>query len=76
MKSLRGACSWVTIAVLFLLPSVALAEVSVQLDGHGNFKRTWYLTGGKGRSAFVWNTFMKNTEARLAMQRCGFSQQP
>ena len=41
MKSLRGAWSWVTIAALFLLPSVALSEVSVQLDSHGNFKRTW-----------------------------------
>jgi hypothetical protein len=54
MRRLRGTWSWVTIAALFLLPSLALAEVSVQLDGQGKFKRTWYLTAGKGRNAYVW----------------------
>ena len=41
-------------AALAFLPSVALAEVSVQLDGRGNYKRFYYLTEGKGRNRIVW----------------------
>jgi hypothetical protein len=54
MNRLRGTRSWTTVAALLLLPSVALAEVSVQLDSRGNYKRYWYLTAGRGRSAIVW----------------------
>jgi hypothetical protein len=54
MNRLRGTRSLVTVAALLLLPCVALAEVSVQLDGRGHYKRYWYLTSGRGRTAIVW----------------------
>ena len=46
---------WLAVtAVLVLLPSVARAEVSAQLDARGNFKRLVYVTGGGGRNRVVW----------------------
>ncbi len=54
MNRLRGARSWVMVAALLLLPSLALAEISVQLDGRGNYRRTWFLTAARGRSPVIW----------------------
>jgi hypothetical protein len=50
MSRLRGIRSWLAVAALVLLPSTVLAEVSVQLDAHGNYKRYWYLVAGRGSS--------------------------
>jgi hypothetical protein len=54
MKRLRGVRYLMTVAAILLLPAVALAEVSVQLDNRGRFKRFWYLTGGRGQNAVIW----------------------
>jgi len=54
MKRLRGSRQWAVVAVLALLPSLALAEVSVQVDARGNYKRFCYLTHRKGLSRIVW----------------------
>jgi len=42
----------VVVAALALLPSLALAEVSVQLNGRGEFKRVVYMTDARGRA--IW----------------------
>ncbi|HEV8701218.1 MAG TPA: hypothetical protein VGV60_08105 [Candidatus Polarisedimenticolia bacterium] len=44
----------VLVAALVIVPSLALAEVSVQFNGHGDFKRVVYLTGAHGRTYVVW----------------------
>lgn len=44
----------VLVAALVIVPSLALAEVSVQLNGRGEFKRVVYLTGDRGRTHIVW----------------------
>jgi hypothetical protein len=40
--------------LLMLIPAMARAEVSVQLDQQGRLKRVLYLTRGNGASAVVW----------------------
>ena len=54
MIRLRGSRRWVVVAVLALLPTLVLAEVSVQLDARGNFKRFYCLTRKKGPVNVVW----------------------
>jgi len=54
MRRLCGSRRWVVVAVLALLPSLALAEVSAQLDARGNFKRYFYLTRKKDLSNIIW----------------------
>ena len=55
MKRLRGSGLWIIVTVLALLPSLALAEVSAQLDARGKFKRFYYLTRKKGLMTVVWD---------------------
>ena len=54
MKRLRGSGLWIIVTVLALLPSLALAEVSAQLDARGKFKRFYYLTRKRDLSSVVW----------------------
>jgi hypothetical protein len=54
MNARRGLRSSIVLATLLIVPTLALAEVSVQLDSRGNFKRFWYLTAPAGRRDFVW----------------------
>src|SRR5262245_46940678 len=70
MRRLRGARIPLTIAAVLLVPAVALAEVSVQLDGRGNFKRLWYLTGGKGRSV-IWGQVRSKVAPNFVLNPLG-----
>lgn len=54
MKTARSIGFLPIALALILLPSLALAEVSVQLDPHGRFRRLVYLTKGTGASRVVW----------------------
>jgi len=49
-----GSRRWVAVAVLALLPSLALAEVGAQLDSRGSFKRFFLLTRKRGPTNAVW----------------------
>jgi len=71
MSVLRGIRSWFAVAALLILPSTVLAEVSVQVDSHGNFKRYFYLTGGRGRSSFVWRQVRPNLSPELVLNPLG-----
>jgi hypothetical protein len=71
MSKLRGVRSCFTVAALLVLPSVALAEVSVQLDGHGTYRRFWYLSGGKGRSAVIWKQVRPHLPPRVILNPLG-----
>ncbi len=55
MRTIRNARSIVLALALFLLPTLALAEVSVVLDHQGQFKRLVVLTRGRGRSTGYWS---------------------
>ena len=71
MNRLRGTRSWATAAALLLFPSMVLAEVSVQLDSLGNYKRFVYLTVGKGRTAVVWRQMRaRRSEERRVGKEC------
>jgi len=54
MNRLHGSRRWGVVAILALLPSLALAEVSAQLDARGNFKRVNYLVRKKGAVNVIW----------------------
>ncbi|HET6278177.1 MAG TPA: hypothetical protein VFG08_05280 [Candidatus Polarisedimenticolia bacterium] len=56
---------------LLLLPAVALAEVSVQLDNDGKLKRVHVLTRGEGRSAVVWGQVRKYLPLELMLNPLG-----
>lgn len=70
MNRRREFRSWLMISALLLLPSLALAEVSVQLDGRGNYKRYWYLTLGRGR-AVVWGQVRPRLPQHLLLNPLG-----
>ena len=70
MRRLRGARIPLTIAAVLLVPAVALAEVSVQLDGRGNFKRLWYLTSGKGRPV-IWEQVRSKVAPNFVLNPLG-----
>jgi hypothetical protein len=70
MNRMRGTLPWVVVAAL-LLPSLALAEVSVQLDGRGNYKRYWYLTSGKGSNALVWRQIRPRLPQHVVLNPLG-----
>ena len=71
MSVLRGIRSWFAVAALLVLPSTALAEVSVMVDAHGHFKRLFYVTGGNGRSSFVWRQVRPNLSPELVLNPLG-----
>jgi hypothetical protein len=71
MSTLRGIRSWFAVAALLVLPSTVLAEVSIQVDGHGNYKRYFYLTGGRGRSAIVWKQVRPHLSPQLVLNPLG-----
>jgi len=71
MSTLRGIRSWFAVAALVSLPSTVLAEVSVQLDGHGNFRRYVYLADGKGPSASVWRQVRPHVSPELLLNPLG-----
>lgn len=48
------------VSALLLLPSLALAEVSVQLNARGEFKKVVYLTEEHGRARTVWGQVRPN----------------
>ena len=73
MSVLRGIRFWFAVAALLVLPSTVLAEVSVQVDSHGNFKRYFYLTGGGGKSAIVWTQVRPHLSPRLVLNPLGDS---
>lgn len=56
---------------LLLLPAAALAEVSVQLDPDGKFKKVHVLTRGEGRSAVVWGQIRKYLPLELMLNPLG-----
>lgn len=71
MNRLRGTRSWATVAALLLFPSMVLAEVSVQVDSLGNYKRFVYLTVGKGRTAVVWRQMRARLPQNLVLNPLG-----
>ncbi len=73
MSVLRGIRSWFAIAALAVLPSTVLAEVSVQVDSQGNYKRYFYLTEGKGRSAIIWRQVRPHLSPGLVLNPLGDS---
>jgi len=58
---------------MLLLPAVALAEVSVQLDKNGKFKKVHVITqgDGKGRSTVVWGQVRKYLPQELMLNPLG-----
>jgi hypothetical protein len=54
MNTHRRSRSLAAALSLLLVPAVTLAEVSVQLDHEGKYKRYFYLTRGNGSSSVVW----------------------
>jgi len=56
---------------LLLLPAVALAEVSVQLDNDGKLKKVHVFTRGEGRSAVVWGQVRKYLPLELMLNPLG-----
>lgn len=71
MSRLRGIRSWLAVAALVLLPSTVLAEVSVQLDAHGNYKRYWYLVTGRGRFASYWRQVRAHLPPQVVLNPLG-----
>jgi len=69
MKRTIGATA--VIACLLLVPAVALAEISVQLDNHGQFKKYFYLTQGEGRSGVVWGQMRGHVPLHLMLNPLG-----
>jgi len=73
MSVKRGIRSWFAVAALLVLPSTVLAELSVQVDSQGNYKRYFYLAGGRGRSAIVWKQVRPNLSPGLVLNPLGDS---
>jgi hypothetical protein len=70
-KRISGRAVAAAIAVFVLLPSMALAEVSVKLDRQGNLKRVFYLTQGNGHSARVWGQVRPHMPLELMLNPLG-----
>lgn len=73
MSTLRGLRFWFAVAALLVLPSTLLAEISVQVDSQGRYKRFYYLTGGRGRSAIVWKQVRPHLSPQLVLNPLGDS---
>jgi len=71
MNTLRGIRSWFAVAALLALPASALAEVSVLVDGHGNFRRYVYLAGGRSPSAVVWKQVRPHVSPEFLLNPLG-----
>jgi hypothetical protein len=57
--------------VVALLPSLARAEVSVQLDGHGRFKRMVVLARGNGSTLEIWKQMRARVPAAWLLNPLG-----
>jgi hypothetical protein len=60
-----------TVTVGLLLPAIGFAEVSVQLDKDGQFKKYFYLTRGEGHSNVVWGQQRGNLPLELMLNPLG-----
>jgi len=56
---------------MLLLPAIALAEVSVQLDNDGKLKKVHVLTRGEGRSAVVWGQIRRYLPLEVMLNPLG-----
>ena len=56
---------------MLLLPAIALAEVSVQLNKDGKLKRVHFLTRGEGRSEVVWGQVRKHLPLEVMLNPLG-----
>jgi hypothetical protein len=71
MKRLHGTRWLAVVAALVLLPSVVVAEVSVQLDARGHYKRFFYLTAGNGRNRIVWSQVRPRLPQQVVLNPLG-----
>lgn len=67
----RQTLAFIVAFSMLLLPAVALAEVSVQLDNDGRFKKVHVLTRGEGRAAVVWGQVRKYLPLELMLNPLG-----
>ncbi len=56
---------------MLLLPAIALAEVSVQLDKDGKLKKVHFLTRGEGRAGVVWGQVRKYLPLEMMLNPLG-----
>ena len=61
----------VVLAVVAFLPSLALAEVSVQLNARGEFKKMLYLTEERGRARTVWGQVRPHQSPNVMLNPLG-----
>jgi hypothetical protein len=67
----RRSVAFLVALSMLLLPAVALAEVSVQLDKDGKFKKVHVITQGKGKSAVVWGQVRKYLPLEVMLNPLG-----
>ncbi len=71
MNRYRSFRSLAATLLLLCVPALALAEISVQVDHEGKYKRYFYLTRGEGRARAVWQQVRPSVQLPLLLNPLG-----